>query len=109
MVNGISNHFTQATDADATSPNNEVSYSSITRTDSSDPHSFDLTSATGQVSVLASNLNYEMDASYRFTITARDGGDPANVATATLNITIVVRTLFNTPVAKLLYHILHTN
>ena len=84
--------YLQASDADATSPNNQVSYPTITRTDSTDPndHPFTLDSSSGAVSVLSSGLNHTIDTSYELRITARDGGTPHMESFATLSVTVLV-------------------
>ena len=79
----------QATDGDATDPNNRVTYPTIALAgDPTGSHPFELDSGTGAVSV--SGLDHETSRNFLLTITAQDGGVPFESAVATLNVTVLV-------------------
>jgi len=72
-----------ATDADATAPNNEVSYTIDTLSQTK----FSINQSTGVISIHES-LDREQKANYTITVTASDHGNPRQTSTASVKVTV---------------------
>ena len=83
-TNGTAVGIVVATDPDATSPDNVLTYA-ITGGNAGDV--FAISPTTGAVAV-ADSLNYETTASYSLEVTVTDGGSPSLSSTAMLTITV---------------------
>ena len=81
---GLSVTQVKATDRDANSPNNLISYSLDTFSETK----FSIDNTTGQLSVKGS-LDYEDIPSYHITVTARDNGKQELYDTATIDVSII--------------------
>lgn len=79
----------QATDADPAGPNSQIQYSIQFANGSSSSPTFTIDASTGGVS--AANLDYETATTHNLVITASDGGTPPMTSTATLQVSVTVR------------------
>ncbi|XP_012936384.1 cadherin-23 [Aplysia californica] len=72
-----------ATDADASEPNNVISYT----IDTLSKTKFSINESTGEISIKAA-LDREQKDSYTITVTARDYGQPMQTSTASVNVSV---------------------